>query len=221
MLTEKEFNKQQENLDNEMSKIWEHPFVDGITEYKLYKDEPIKILWILKEPNGTKGGNHRELHLNVKDYYSRWQNTYANIMYVGYGILEDIKKFSEIPHINKDECLIRDQGVLDRIAIINVNKSGGGSRTPKGKMENEYKRTGVKDFLLKQIEFIAPDIIINSHGVRQFFIDQVGDNEIKKINAEEYSVNNNRLIIWTTHPNGAHQESYCNNILNIVSLWKK
>jgi len=223
MLSEDEFYEKQKKLDEEIKILWEHPFFDGITEYELYKNEPIKLLWILKEPNGTKGGNHREFHLNVKDYYSRWQNTYANIMIVGYGIREGIKYYSpEIFRINKEECLIgNNEIVLDKIAIINVNKSGGGSRTPKGKMEEVYKRSGVKEFLLKQIEFIAPDIIINSHGVRQFFLDQTDGNEITKINGEEYAINKNRLIINTTHPNGAHRESYCNNILNIVSLWKK
>ena len=112
--------------------------------------------------------------------------------------------------------------VLDEIAIINVNKSGGASSTPAGKMDLEYKRDGVKDFLFRQIEFINPDIIINSHDVSQFFLDQAGNNEIKKINGEQYSMNNERLIIWTSHPNRAPKESYCNNILNIVNdNWKK
>ena len=71
--------------------------------------------------------------------------------------------------------------------------------------------------LLKQIEFINPEIIINSHGVYKFFIDLVGNNEIKKIHGEQYGINNNRLIIWTSHPNRAPKKNYCNNILNIVN----
>ena len=220
MLEKDDFIKQQDKLDVEISKIWEHPFLDGITEYDLYVKAPVKILWVLKEPNGTKGGNHREFHLNVKDY-TRWQNTYGNIMIVSYGILDGDKDFNEIPPIDKDECTINGSIILDEIAIINVNKSGGGSVTPWGRIEKEYNRDGVKDFLLKQIEFINPDVIINTHSVKKFFIDQVGDNEIKKINAEEYSVNKNRLIIWTTHPNRANKKYYCNNILKIVSTWKK
>jgi hypothetical protein len=214
-LTKNEFNKQQEILDNEMSKIWEKPFLDGITKYELYQKTPIKILWILKEPNGMGGGNHRIFHQDIRDY-NRWKSTYGNIMRVSYGILEGIRSYKEIPPINTKECEIADAIVLDEIAIININKSGGRSTTPLGKMEKEYNRVGVKDFLFKQIEFINPDIIINTHGVKQFFIDQVGNNEIKKINAEEYARNKNRLIIWTTHPNRAPIESYCNNILNII-----
>jgi hypothetical protein len=142
-------------------------------------------------------------------------------MPVSYGILDGDKNFDEIPPINKEECLIGENAiVLDQIAIININKSGGPNSTPPGKMDKEYKRAGVKEFLLKQIKFINPEIIINAHRVRQFFVDQTRGNEIKKINAEEYAVNKNQLIIWTRHPNRAKKISYCNNILNIVSLWK-
>jgi len=220
MLAKDGFLKQQNELDNEISKIWEHPHFDGIADYELYKKARVKLLWILKESSNTKGGNSRDFFLNVKDYTPHWQNTFSNIMCVAYGILDGDKDYTEIPPTNKNECTIGGSIILDEIAIINVNKSGGGKITPFGKLNREYKRTGVKNFLLKQIDFISPDIIINSHGVYQFFLDQTGGNEIKKINAEKYAINNNRLIIWTTHPNRAEPKSYCNNILNIVSLWK-
>ena len=211
-----DYLKIEKEMDTEMATIWEKPYFDGITDYKLYQKTPIKLLWILKEPNGMGGGNHRVFHQDIRDY-GRWKSTYGNIMCVAYGILDGIKTFNEIPPINTKECRIADAIVLDEIAIININKSGGKSTTPLGKMDIEYKRTGVKDFLFKQIEFIAPNIIINSHGVYQFFLDQVGNNEIKKVYGEQYAKNNGRLIIWTSHPNRAPKESYCNNILNIVN----
>jgi len=217
MLLKDDFLRQQKELDEEISKIWEHPHFDGIADYELYKKARVKLLWILKEPSNTIGGNSREFCLNVKDYSPYWQNTFANIMRVAYGILDGDKDYAEIPTINEKECTIGDSIILDEIAIININKSGGGKITLPSKLNREYKRIGVKDFLLKQIDFISPDIIIHSHGVYQFFLDQTGGNEIKKINAEEYAVNNNRLIIWTSHPNRAEPKSYCNNILKIVS----
>ncbi|MDR1838236.1 MAG: hypothetical protein LBQ93_01425 [Treponema sp.] len=223
MSAKDDFLRQQNELDEEISKIWEHPHFDGIADYELYNKARVKLLWILKESSNTNGGNARDFFLNVKDYSPYWQNTFANIMCVAYGILDGDKDYSEIPPLDKDECRIKDSAgaiVLDEIAIININKSGGGKITLPGKLNREYKRAGVKEFLLKQIEFISPDIIINSHGVYQFFLDQTNGNEIKKIHAEEYAVNNNRLIIWTSHPNRAEPKSYSNNILNIVSLWK-
>ena len=121
--------------------------------------------------------------------------------------LVDKKESNIIPYIS----------VLEEIAIININKSGGGSNTPSGKLDTEYKRDGVKDFLFKQIEFINPDIIINAHLVSQFFCDQVGTNEIIVTKGARYSKNHNRLLIWTRHPNRAHEISYCNSIVKIVN----
>ena len=214
-----EYLKIEKEMDVEMSKIWDKPFFDGITNYELYKKSPIKILWILKEPNGKGGGNHRIFHEDIRNY-NRWKSTYGNIMRVGYAILDGISEFKEIPSIDTKECTIANVPVLDEVAIININKSAGGSVTPIGKLDIEYKRDGVKEYLLKQIEFMNPEIIINSHGVYKFFLDQIENNEVKKVHGEQYAINKKRLIIWTSHPNRAPKESYCNNILNIINNCK-
>lgn len=214
-----DYLKHEKELDTEISAIWDKPFFDGITDFKLYKKAPVKILWILKEPNGKGGGNQRIFHKEIL-YYNRWKSTYGNIMRVAYGILNNLRKYEEIPEINTKECKILDSIVLNEIAIINVNKSGGGSVTPSGKMAIEYKRNGVKNILFKQIELINPDIIINSHGVHQYFIDLIGNNKINKIHGEQYGKNNDRLIIWTSHPNRAPKKSYCDNILNIINEYR-
>jgi hypothetical protein len=216
MLTKEEFIIRQATLDKEILEIWETPYFDGITDYEKYIKAPVKVLWILKEPNGKQGGNHREFHKDVRDY-PRWMATFGNIMRVSYGILNEIYDFNDIPKIDKSECAIEDQFILDEIAIININKSGGESKTPPGKMDEEYRREEVKEFLKKQIEFIDPQIIINTHRVYQFFADQIGQNKIEKINGEHFGRNNDCLIIDTSHPNRAHSESYCNNILRIVN----
>jgi len=211
-----EYLKIENEMDVEMAKIWEKPYLDGITDFENYKKATKKLLWILKEPNSIGGGNQRVFHKDVRDY-SRWKGTFGNIMRVSYAILENIDEYKKIPEINIKDCTINNKQVLNEIAIININKSGGGSVTPYGKLDIEYRRNNVKDYLLNQIELINPQIIINTHDVYQFFKDQVGNNEIKKINGEQYSKNKNRLIIWTSHPNRAPKESYCNNILNIVN----
>jgi len=214
-----EYSEKEKILDSEMSIIWENPYLDGITDYEFFQKASVKILWVLKEPNGKGGGNQRVFHKEVF-YYNRWKSTYGNIMRVSYGILNNANNYSDIPEIDSKECKIIDSIVLNEIAIININKSGGGSVTPFGKMANEYNRKGVKEYLFKQIEFINPDIIINSHDVKQFFLDLVGNNEINKHYGEQYSKNNNRIIIWTSHPNRAPKKSYCNNILKIVNEYK-
>lgn len=215
MLSNEEFVKKQNELDKRMLEIWEHPYFDGITDYEKYKKAPVKILWILKEPNGTAGGNHRDFHKDIRDY-KRWKSTYGNIMRVAYAILHKIDDHQAIPDIDTKECTIEDSPVLDEIAIININKSGGNSVTPAGKLNAEYRRDDVKNFLFDQIDFFSPDIIINSHGVYQFFIDQCVGASIQKINGEQYAKCGNRLVLWTSHPNRAPIKSYCNNILRIA-----
>jgi len=240
MYSKEEFIQKQTELDHEMAKIWENPFLDGVTDYDNYIKAPKKILWILKEPNNSgensrKGGNQREYNIDPRDY-KYWKQTYPNIMRASYGILSKLKNYSEIPPIDMEQCLIKDKNddeeyfVLDEIAIINVKKSGGGSATDKKSLEMEYKREGVKEFLFKQIEFINPDIIINAHGVYDFYYDQTFNEELEGSlstgfsgNYVQSSINNNRLIILTKHPNNRDTtaEDYCNNILEVVNSWNK
>lgn len=167
-----EYLKIENEMDAEMATIWEKPYLDGITDFENYKKATTKLLWILKEPNSIGGGNQRVFHKDVRDY-SRWKSTFGNIMRVSYAILEKIDEYKKIPEIDTKECTINNKPVLNEIAIINVNKSGGGSITPSGKLDVEYRRKNVKEYLFKQIELINPQIIINTHDVYQFFKDQV------------------------------------------------
>jgi len=204
-------------LDQEIIKIWgEKAFLDGITCYDKYIKAKYKILWILKEVNDT---NNKEKDQNRREFHAKVQGsqTFYNIMRVCYAILNGIEKYDKkLLAISKDECLINDSIVLDEIAIINVKKSGGISVTASGAIDKEYMKQDVKQFTLKQINFINPQIIINSSGVKQLFYD-LCNNNYEKSNGELYSIHNNRIIIDTGHPLMAPTEYYCNQILNIVN----
>jgi hypothetical protein len=228
-MTKDDFLKQQAELDKEMKKIWGNPSLDGITCYEEYQKTPIKILWILKEPHGDSEKNtYRDFLSNPKNYYPHWMQTQGNIMRVSYAILVNadekaviIDDFNKIPKINTDDCEIEPgNNILEAIAVINLKKKPGGKRTDHRVLEREYRRDGVRDFLLKQIEFINPKVIINCHRVMDFINDQLGGNVLNKINGEGYGFNDGRLIINTGHPNvhgTTTNENYCNNILNIVN----
>jgi hypothetical protein len=97
MLNHEEYLEKEKELDLEMSKIWDNPRLDGITNFEKYIKAPVKILWVLKEPNGKRGGNHRNFHKDVRSY-GLWTRTYANIMRVVYGILNKgiLKKTNRI-----------------------------------------------------------------------------------------------------------------------------
>jgi hypothetical protein len=212
----------EKKLDNEILEIWDNPFYDGIIHYETYIKEKIKLLWVLKEPHGKGPQDFRAFYANPSTEYSKWKVTFGNIIRLSWSILAGIFDYDKIPEL-KNNGSIDGSYILEAVAIININKQGGDSSTPSGKMNNEYKRKEVKDFLLKQIEFINPDIIINCHRVYEFISDQLDGNTLNKINGEQYGFNKNRLIIDTGHPN-VHgtitNKDYCNNILNIVKLRK-
>jgi hypothetical protein len=86
-------------------------------------------------------------------------------------------------------------------------------------LEQEYEQDNKREFLKKQIEFINPEIIINSHRINKFISDQIEENNIIKIHGERFGFNNSRLIIDTSHPNtiGYSNKNYCNNILSIIA----
>jgi hypothetical protein len=217
-----DFEKKQDELDKEIAKIWHNPFYDGIIHYETYIKEKTKLLWILKEPHGKGPQDFRAFYANPSTEYSKWKATFGNIIRLSWSILAGIFDYDKIPEL-KNNGSIDGSYILEAVAIININKQGGDSSTPSGKMYYEYKRKDVKDFLLKQIKFINPDIIINCHRVYDFISDQLGENTLNKINGEQYGFNKNRLIIDTGHPN-VHgtiiNKDYCNNILNIVKLRK-
>jgi hypothetical protein len=209
--------QEEKQLDVEMEKIWDSPYFDGITDYEKYSNANIKILWILKEPNGKDGEsrNHRDFHKHVS-CYPLWMSTFGNIMRVSYALLRGINNYLNIPLINKKEGTINGEVVLDRIAIINVNKSGGEHISNQAKLNKEYERKGVKEFLSKQIDFIDPQIIINSHLIEKFFQDQAGNNKIQ-MDGKRFIKNGKRLSIFMGHPNRKEKQGYCNEILRIVS----
>jgi hypothetical protein len=212
-----EIKKIESSLDEEILKIWgEDAFFDGITCHEKFLKAKYRILWILKE---VKNKDNKEKYQNRREFHGIVQGsqTFYNIMHICYAILNGIKSYDEkLLAISKDECLINDCIVLDEIAIINVKKSSDGiNKTPKGTIDREYQKQDVKQFLMKQINFINPHIIINSSGAIQLFKDLCNDNYSEN-NAEFYSVFNNRLIIDTSHPLGAPKKYYCDQILKIV-----
>ena len=227
MLNVEEFEKKEKELNKEAGVIWGRSFLDGIIDYKSYIDAPVKLLWILKEPHGNSYIDLRDYYSYPKGYYPRWMSTCGNLMRLSWAILEnaqrkaDIYNFSQIPKIDTKECTIDGAFVLEYVAIININKHGGGTSTKKAIIDREYNRKNVKEFLLKQIELINPKIIINCHRVTNFINDQLGGNILNIINGDGYGFNNGRLIIDTGHPNvrgTITNKDYCNNILNIIAM---
>lgn len=220
MMTKEEFIHEQEKLDKEIQKIWQNPVLDGVTDYEKYIKAPVKILWILKEPNdGNQGNswNHREFHKNVEGT-ATWRATYANIIRISYGVIEEKYQYELIPKIEKDSSFDFDIYILEEIAIINVNKIGAGAVSDGAKLNQIYQKNDVRKLLAKQITFINPDIIINAHHVSDFIRDQSGQKPLINSNGCKYLKADTRFIIDANHPNQRQvtDKVYCDSILQTI-----
>lgn len=219
-----------DEFDSVIKQEWGLPVVyDGITCIDEYNTAPLKILWILKEGNESEGQDerdHRDFHTNVAEYYSGWKATYKNIILSTYGMLHNLA-YKDLPTLS-DDAKVNGEYVLDKIALINVNKNGGGSQADSSVIEDNY--TKHKSVLLQQIDGINPDVIINCSRVNRLFNDVADKYGLAKKQHDarqefdlvvDYAENTKKLVINYWHP-GAHMtdESYQKMILDVYALWR-
>lgn len=212
--------KNENQLDESISKIWENAIYDGIVDLEMYKNSEFKILWILKEANnggtGLRGWNQREFHKNVSGY-PNWRRTYKKIIQVSYGILNSIENYNDVPKVENDST-IKSKYILDNLAIINIKKNGGGSVSYQKIINQNYATH--KEFLKTQIDLINPDIVVNASHVGSLFIDYCGNN-FKSIEKFRYGFANGKLVIDAYHPNARYGEAkYYRNIMEAFLNWK-
>lgn len=212
----------QEDFDNKITKIWDYPVLDGIVNQKRFASNKTKILWILKEPdklNSTETWDHRDFHHNVS-CYNKWRATYQKIIYVSYGILNNVTNYWNLPEIDKN-AKINGVNILEDIALINLNKSGGGSVSNPTQIFNSYHNN--KEFHLEHINWINSDLIINASRVWDIFNDLSCDKivSLRKTNLQ-YSTNGKKLVVNTYHPNARfNEEVYCNSIFHAYKKMKE
>jgi len=212
--------------ENEFDEIikehWKNPVLDGITNLNNYKKSKYKILWILKEANKSGGNDeewvHREFHKNVTQY-TRWWATYKKIIYVSYGILHNNYDWDSIPDVDKGTERIDGKCILEDIAIININKSGGGSTSSQSMINKHYREK--RKILLQQIDGIEPDIIINASRCEDLFKDIAQESRISTLSNSslKYFVTNNRLVMNYYHPASRFPtHKYCNDLLYTAKI---
>jgi hypothetical protein len=186
---------------------------DGITDITEYNNTPIKILWILKEPNDPNKSSWdlRLLHKNVSKY-SKWRRTYKLIIKISYAIINNIFKFEDIPNENEIK------NILNNIAIINVNKVGGTSKSNDKIINDIYNK--YKNTILQQIKYIEPIVIINCSRVNKIKED-LQNKIIQQKNIFSASFFNNGIIINAYHPNCRYKHNlYFNNIMEYINYFK-
>ena len=242
-MNKEELLQKQNEIDERIKQIWgENCSLDGITDIDSYINNELHTLWILKEMNRDfqKYGivNQRELN---RDIAGGSIHTWGNIMKVSAGIREyaasggntqlhekDLPKImceseSKAYYSDVSKCEIFP---LDEIAMINVHKGIGSSKSDNSFISSQYSRPEIRKLILEQVEYIDPKVIIVCNYVEQLLCDLAGINDISKYQKLDDSYNlyyrsSKRLIISTGHPlirgqKGLTSEKYCNDILDIV-----
>ena len=199
---------------------------DGILDVDKYMFAPVKILWVLKEPNSPGDDIGSDMRpcltsLRSNDDTNRiapgWGHTWTPVAYTTYGIFEK-KNWIDIPDIrgNAQEVLKH----MPNIAHINVKKFAGGSKTKDKVIKMFFDQ--YKALIYEQIEIINPDVIIFGSTFK-YFSDYFEDKEKIHEWPPVYQ-SQDKLLIDTCHPNGLRgfkmtQQEYCDHIIDTVIQW--
>ena len=200
------------------------PIVDGIVDIKSYLKSKYKILWILKEPYDSDGGgwHYCKDFLLLDNFYERIGgsfNTWHPIIYACYGILNDFMQYETMDWL-RDEPWMAD--IVKQIAVINVNKLPGLSRTyDYGLISEAYNKN--KNILLEQIRVYNPDIIIGGYTLNLFFDDLgIKRDNMPKHGSVDFAIKDGKLFIDAWHPAQTAKvgrKEYVNDIINTAKDW--
>lgn len=168
--------------------------IDGAITDEYNECNP-KILWILREPHGGGGGSLIEYVQNLsnpyENKYRNWGSTYSVISKVTYGILNNYIPWGEwiynVPELLKS---------LSKIAIINLNKLGGGAKTNWDLFKNNVLQQ--KMIIKQQISLLQPNIIIC--GGTWYFLVEYKIIEDVTLNDKSAGRFGNTIFIDVYHP---------------------
>lgn len=192
-------------------KKWKNRYPNLIKEgpvcWGKYLESKTKILWILKEAADDENDLIRYLsNISNKDFheYSWWQRSMGLVIKTSYGILAGGKEWDS--WANDTKSLV---SILKFIAVIEVNKDGGGAATNNKKLREKANK--YKDLISKQIEYLSPNIVIcgRTFSVLMYY---VLNKENKSTGKHGYAeIMKKCLWIDAYHPNQkriTHEEYY-------------
>ncbi|MBU1101432.1 MAG: hypothetical protein KKA84_13615 [Bacteroidetes bacterium] len=127
---------------------------DGIVNEELYFQSNPKILFLMKEANDSDGGEGSIVEF--MDSHLKY-TFFIRIAEWVYAIQNNFSRLLKVEE-NRKEL----HQALRSIALIDVKKSCGGSKSDSGIIRDHVQKN--KHFLQKQIELINPDLIISGLG---------------------------------------------------------
>ena len=172
---------------------------DGIVDTEIFASQEVKILWILREPNGE--GFDFMSYLKNPTNYNRWKASYGLVVKISYAMINKISDWKSIPDPSK---IVHE--TMSKIAIMNIKKTGG-KATINSKKILAYSLEN-KNTITSQIIDISPDIIIFG-GTKNYIL----PDEINTIKAK---IDKPVKTISAYHPNQrkiTHKE-YINKVLS-------
>jgi hypothetical protein len=141
---------------------------DGIINEKFYSSSNPKVLFLMKEVNDPSESACWDLSIML--YNELKYNFSYRLAEWSWGIFND---FIPLPDNNaKKEKL---HSMLRKTAIINLKKSGGGGFVNHDILNQHIIKN--KNFIIKQIEIINPEVIIGGLGRTSYwslFLDNLG-----------------------------------------------
>jgi len=225
------FYEFQKKLDEKIYEIDENAFVDGIINIEKYSVNPLKILWILKEPNSTEEKlswrDEIKLITSYNGNLGAFEKTFANIVYISYGLINK-KKWDEINWIADEPEIVN---VLEEIAFININKSPGGSSSNDSFLEQQYQNF-YKEIVKEQIINFKPNIIIGGNTIKflyedlkQMYPSLKFERNIASTNLGiSTSIEDNLIVFDAYHPQYyksiEDKKQYCNDIIDNYIILK-
>jgi hypothetical protein len=139
-----------EQIIQSMRSIDSETIADGAVELDRYIQAKIKILWVLRETNGGGSWDLRDF-LKQPFSYNKWHSTFGSVAKISHCLLNNIKP----EDLNFDAKSVVK--ALKYIAVININKKGGGSRI--GPSYELHSKRFV-DIIQSQIQLLSPELII-------------------------------------------------------------
>lgn len=157
---------------------YKYKYEDGIMNYELFKNEKIKILWILRETHGKFNpkkwwGDKDYLKKKIEPFDSKdkkgsKKDTWQPVAKICNKILNNKES-------NDDYELA---ATLERISIINLKKTSGGSKITK-KFAEVLKKQENRDIFVTQIKRIKPDVIICGNTLNKIKTSEINFREGK------------------------------------------
>lgn len=186
-------------------KIPEWTAEDGIIDPETYAAESRKILWVLREPNGSDFDYLK--YLRNPTVYRRWKASFGLVVQVSHAILNP---HSRGQPLSNPARLVHD--IMPRIALINLKKTGGKSRIHPHQflahaLSNQQK-------ILEQMIEINADMVIFA-GTKRYLLPET-------IQALKEQLKKPVILLSAYHPNQKRipHKVYVENLLAALDLHK-